>query len=280
MIVRCVSVSMDAVFVCSLSCCWFLLCSPLWSDGLQESLSVFLIQRVHTLIIVCLLLDLFYWWGLHWVIFDLLQFDFFQYLYLLNSSFICCIDIFILFSSLYCLWIHSGVHVLFDFANILKTVPLNSLASIWFILTEVCCCSVEGVTSLWLHVSALGLVHLGFGCWLCICFFFFFKIYLFIICVHCSCLQTLQKRASDFFFVTDGCEPPCGCWDLNFGPLEEQSVLLTAEPSHQPCIWFLFNFFVVLENNLGPSCWAVGPVPEFSLITCMLLVGFAVSRWN
>jgi hypothetical protein len=28
----------------------------------------------------------------------------------------------------------------------------------------------------------------------------------------------------------DGCEPPCGCWDLNSGPLEEQSVLLTAEP--------------------------------------------------
>jgi hypothetical protein len=32
----------------------------------------------------------------------------------------------------------------------------------------------------------------------------------------------------------DGCEPPCGCWDLNSGPPEEQSVLLTAEPSLQP----------------------------------------------
>jgi hypothetical protein len=29
---------------------------------------------------------------------------------------------------------------------------------------------------------------------------------------------------------TDGCEPPCGCWELNSGPLEEQSVLLTTEP--------------------------------------------------
>ena len=45
------------------------------------------------------------------------------------------------------------------------------------------------------------------------------------------CLQTLQKRASDF--VTDGCEPPCGCWDLNSGPLEEQLALLTTEPAHQ-----------------------------------------------
>jgi hypothetical protein len=34
--------------------------------------------------------------------------------------------------------------------------------------------------------------------------------------------------------ITDGCEPPYGCWELNSGPLEEQSVLLTAEPSLQP----------------------------------------------
>jgi hypothetical protein len=31
-----------------------------------------------------------------------------------------------------------------------------------------------------------------------------------------------------------GCEPPCGCWDLNSGPLKEQSVRLPAEPSLQP----------------------------------------------
>jgi hypothetical protein len=33
---------------------------------------------------------------------------------------------------------------------------------------------------------------------------------------------------------TDGCEPPCGCWELNLGPLEEQSVLLNTEPPLQP----------------------------------------------
>ena len=48
----------------------------------------------------------------------------------------------------------------------------------------------------------------------------------------CSCLQTHQKRASDP--ITDGCEPPCGCWELNLHPLEDQSVLLTTEPSLQP----------------------------------------------
>jgi hypothetical protein len=47
---------------------------------------------------------------------------------------------------------------------------------------------------------------------------FFKKKYLFTyyMWVHCSCLQTLQKRESDL--ITDGCEPPCGCWDLNSGP--------------------------------------------------------------
>ena len=45
-------------------------------------------------------------------------------------------------------------------------------------------------------------------------------------------LHAHQKRASDS--ITDGCEPPCGCWESNSGPLEEQPVLLTSVPSLQP----------------------------------------------
>ena len=41
-----------------------------------------------------------------------------------------------------------------------------------------------------------------------------------------------QKRAS--VNITDGCEPPYGCWELNLGPLEEQPVFLTAMSSLQP----------------------------------------------
>ena len=41
-----------------------------------------------------------------------------------------------------------------------------------------------------------------------------------------------RKRASDL--ITDDCELPCGCWKLNSGPLEEQAMLLTTEPSLQP----------------------------------------------
>jgi hypothetical protein len=35
--------------------------------------------------------------------------------------------------------------------------------------------------------------------------------------------------------VADCCELPCGCWDLNPGLLGEQPVLVTTEPSLQPC---------------------------------------------
>ena len=45
-------------------------------------------------------------------------------------------------------------------------------------------------------------------------------------------ISACLKRASDP--PIDGCEPPCGCWELNSGPLEEQPVLFTTEPSRQP----------------------------------------------
>ena len=45
-----------------------------------------------------------------------------------------------------------------------------------------------------------------------------------------------QKRAPDL--IIDGHEPPCGCWELHSGSLEEQAVLLTSEPSLQPYIFY------------------------------------------
>jgi hypothetical protein len=39
-----------------------------------------------------------------------------------------------------------------------------------------------------------------------------------------ACIPACQKRVSDL--IADGCEPPCGCWELNSGSLEEQPVLL------------------------------------------------------
>ena len=54
---------------------------------------------------------------------------------------------------------------------------------------------------------------------------------------------------SDIVMDGDGCELPCGCWELNSGPLEEQSVLLTAEPLLQPPKCFLR--VVVIDGNLS-----------------------------
>jgi hypothetical protein len=50
-----------------------------------------------------------------------------------------------------------------------------------------------------------------------------------------------RRGGSDF--ISDGCEPPCDCWDLNSGPLEEQPVLLTTEPFLQPNNNFLKRLF-------------------------------------
>lgn len=38
---------------------------------------------------------------------------------------------------------------------------------------------------------------------------------------------SLMKKASDP--TIDGCGPPRGCWELNSGSLEKQSVLLTTK---------------------------------------------------
>ena len=42
-----------------------------------------------------------------------------------------------------------------------------------------------------------------------------------------ACMLAYQKRASNS--IIGGCEPPCGCWELNLGSLEEQPVLLAGE---------------------------------------------------
>ena len=72
----------------------------------------------------------------------------------------------------------------------------------------------------------------------CVC------VFVYLIRVHQNCLQTHQKRALDP--ITGGCESPCVCWELNSGPLEEQSLLLTTESSLQPKIKFQCSFNLYL----------------------------------
>jgi hypothetical protein len=50
------------------------------------------------------------------------------------------------------------------------------------------------------------------------------------------CLHGGQKRAANplELELENGCELPCGYWESNLSPLEEQPVLLAAEQSLQP----------------------------------------------
>jgi hypothetical protein len=51
--------------------------------------------------------------------------------------------------------------------------------------------------------------------------------------------------------MMDGCEPPCGCWEVNSGSLEEQSVLFTAELSLQPDVLIsLIDMFVYGNGSI------------------------------
>ena len=62
--------------------------------------------------------------------------------------------------------------------------------------------------------------------------FFFFKDFIYYVySVLPVYIPAGQKREPD---LIDDYEPSCGCWDTNPGPLEEQSVLPTSEPSLQP----------------------------------------------
>jgi hypothetical protein len=80
----------------------------------------------------------------------------------------------------------------------------------------------------------------------------FFKIYLFIIYKYSVAVFRHTRRGHQIplqILV----EPPCGWWDLNSGPLEEQSVLLTAEPPLQPPTCFLIAPRTICpHNDLGP----------------------------
>ena len=53
------------------------------------------------------------------------------------------------------------------------------------------------------------------------------------VCAPHVCLMPTEARRGNWILWNWSyrqCELPYGCWELNPGPLEEQSVLLTPEP--------------------------------------------------
>jgi hypothetical protein len=109
---------------------------------------------------------------------------------------------------------------------------------------------IDGLKVQWLHIQT------HFSVNICKDLFIYLFVCLFIWWVHCSCLQTHQKRASDP--ITDGCEPQFGCWELNLEPLEQQqSVLLTTELFLQPLVlpsFLLLLFFRDRVSLYSPGC--------------------------
>jgi hypothetical protein len=105
-------------------------------------------------------------------------------------------------------------------------------------------------------------LHLGSGDW-------GFLKGLFILCIweHCCCLQTHQKRALDS--ITDGCEPPCHCWELNSGnwSLEEQSWRLIS--SLQVC----------MASSLSPS-HLTGTISLLKNTIMLLYVVYDECEWG
>ena len=77
-------------------------------------------------------------------------------------------------------------------------------------------------------------------------------------------MPTGQKRALDL--ITDGCEPSCGYWELNSGPLKEQAMILTIGAiSPAPQQWFLNINFGASEMAQWVRCLPLGLTTEFGL---------------
>ena len=82
---------------------------------------------------------------------------------------------------------------------------------------------------------------------------------------------------------TDSCELTCGCWELNPGPLKEQPVPITAEPSLQPPQFLSFKKIVFLCMCVSVSlCGALTSVVWWRARgLCQLLWSPpALSRWG
>ena len=62
---------------------------------------------------------------------------------------------------------------------------------------------------------------------------FTFHMYLCTTCVQCP-EWTEEDVRSPGVKITDGCDLPYQCWELTPGPLEEQLLLLSTEPSLHP----------------------------------------------
>lgn len=85
------------------------------------------------------------------------------------------------------------------------------------------------------------------------CFYLFYHMFVLPACVLHACLVSTEVGAcvrSPRTGGIDGCKPLCGCWETNLGLLQEQQVLLMAEPPLQSqgfvVVGWLLSFWAIL----------------------------------
>jgi hypothetical protein len=93
--------------------------------------------------------------------------------------------------------------------------------------------------------SVSALKHLTISLATNFCFFKRFIYYVYSVLL--ACMPAGQKRAPDP--ITDGCEPLCGCWELNSGPLEEPTVLLASEPSLSHARFYFLTYTIFFKHT-------------------------------
>lgn len=93
--------------------------------------------------------------------------------------------------------------------------------------------------------------------------------------VYFMCIGILSAYG---IVVTDSCELPCGRQESNLGPLEEQSMLLTAESSLQPEIFvsYVAIFFSISFRITGRLSVSFNLCPFFKKIH----VQFCSIQWT
>jgi hypothetical protein len=98
------------------------------------------------------------------------------------------------------------------------------------------------------------------------CFFFFDFLKNSFTLVFCLLVCPCEGVRSPGTGIIDSYVLTFGCWDLNLGPLEEQPVLLSAEPSLQPVFIYLFicYYYFILFYFIGFSRQGFSVLPWLS----------------
>jgi hypothetical protein len=92
--------------------------------------------------------------------------------------------------------------------------------------------------------------------WLIFHHYFCFILCMWVFCPCITCVSERQKKVLDpLKLELHVCELPCGCWELNLDPLEEQPVFLTTEPT----LWPLFDFLSWILLSFPGWIWTLHP---------------------